>query len=567
MNDEATQPILVTGKTKIKKIRNDQSESNESFIEQANTLQSHSTSTIPMNSTNAMNSTFPMNPMYPNFPMNSMNSMYPNFPMNSMYPTFTTNPTTNPAMNPTTNPTTNPTNAVNSMTPERARGLFEDRNNGYYWDDFVCEIDNIIINPDGSNLWSDLVFKMATVFALVDIDMMLLKRRNLSSDPRAEPKYEVHLLSKFPKNLGYRRWTLKNKTWQIVLLPLYRENQLDCPVGLYKNFMRYTKIEFKPGAKLLTEFNLFRGFRAREVENVDESKFDLILKHILEVFASNEKILYNYILDWLAFRVQKPGEKNGKTLLFQSKPGSGKNIFFEWFGESVIGKTHYQIINNISSITGNFNSVIEGCLFMIGDEISNVGKDGAMIKNILTQDTVLINHKGVRAYPCSNLFQMVFLTNNIKYFILERAQRRFVCFQASSIHRDNEDYFKRLKAQMNNEDCADHFYTWLLRRDITAFNDKAATFPLSEFHKVLMEINKTSIDLFIESYDWGDEIYVSKKDFYKYYMNFCNENDEEIIEKKYFNSEVVTQLQLVHLKGYPHYKRPEKEKPIEDTTE
>jgi hypothetical protein len=265
---------------------------------------------------------------------------------------------------------------------------------------------------------------------------------------------------------------------------------------------------------------------------------------------------YNYILNWLAFRVQKPGEKNGKTLLFKSIQGTGKNTFFEWFGESIIGENHFRMINSIELLTGTFNSVIEGCLFLIGDEISNVGRDSAKIKNLLSQPTVLIHRKNLEPYRSPNLFQTVFLTNNTTYFNLENPQRRFVCFKASAIHRNDDEYFKQLKAQMNNNDCADHFYTWLLRRDISGFNDKSTSFPISDFHEALIEVNKTSVDLFIENYNWRNTTRVKTTEFYDAYKIYCTVENLECEKKQKFYNQAHSHLEIKTIKGYPHFCKP-----------
>jgi len=429
MDEQATRSLFVTRKTKIEKIHNDQSELIKSLTEQLAALQSQ---------------------------------------LNALQQRSSTVESSGKEKK-----------EAQQLKEEQRnpRELFEDPHYEYYWDDFVCEVDDpdspIVIESDDSNLWSDLVYKLACVFAKIGNNKMVLKRRNNSNDPRAYPKYEILPLSKFPAGLGYKRWDVVRKEKKIVKRHLYKKNKLDCPVNIYWYSLYYSEVAFEPGIKLHNEFNLFRGFRAREVKTVEESKFNLILKHIWDVLADSNEEHYNYIMDWLAFRVQKPGEKNGKTLLFQSVQGAGKNILFEWFGESVIGMDHYRIINNIKLLTGKFNSVIEGCLFMIGDEISITGKDGAKIENILAQSVVMIRHKYMEPYKSPNLFQMVLFTNNDNYFNLEAKQRRFDCFRASPIHRDDSEYFRRLKAQMNNDDCADHFYTWLLRRDISGFNDKS----------------------------------------------------------------------------------------------
>jgi pantothenate kinase-related protein Tda10 len=52
----------------------------------------------------------------------------------------------------------------------------------------------------------------------------------------------------------------------------------------------------------------------------------LWLRHLRENVCANDPALERYVLDWLAWVVQKPAEKPRVALLFSGPQGSGKNM-------------------------------------------------------------------------------------------------------------------------------------------------------------------------------------------------------------------------------------------------
>ena len=81
-------------------------------------------------------------------------------------------------------------------------------------------------------------------------------------------------------------------------------------------------------------YNSFDCFEVESLDNnleYDESLIKPILKH-LELLTNNCKKSYEYVLNYLAHLIQKPGEISGVALVFRSeKEGVGKNLMFEEF--------------------------------------------------------------------------------------------------------------------------------------------------------------------------------------------------------------------------------------------
>jgi hypothetical protein len=76
------------------------------------------------------------------------------------------------------------------------------------------------------------------------------------------------------------------------------------------------------------------------------------------------------VLKWLASKVQKPSIIPNVSLLFQSDQGTGKDTFFDWFGNNILGSQYYLNEDKAELLFGRFNSLIENRLLIVVNETS-----------------------------------------------------------------------------------------------------------------------------------------------------------------------------------------------------
>jgi hypothetical protein len=81
--------------------------------------------------------------------------------------------------------------------------------------------------------------------------------------------------------------------------------------------------------------NTFNGLRAERLHG--DGDFSRILHHI-DILTGHEGT--DYLLNYLAHMVQRPGELPRVALVFQSEQGVGKNVFFENFANKVLGNEY-----------------------------------------------------------------------------------------------------------------------------------------------------------------------------------------------------------------------------------
>jgi hypothetical protein len=80
-----------------------------------------------------------------------------------------------------------------------------------------------------------------------------------------------------------------------------------------------------------------------------------IIRHIHEVWCAGDKRLTIYILNWLAFLIQKPDKKPGTAILMCSPPRCGKNILTDFIGECVLGHENFLSTTCLHDVMGKFN--------------------------------------------------------------------------------------------------------------------------------------------------------------------------------------------------------------------
>ena len=97
--------------------------------------------------------------------------------------------------------------------------------------------------------------------------------------------------------------------------------------GMNKNFIMYEQLTFFPGRE--NAFTFFQGFEYFPVPQ-REIKMELIqpfLTHIEQVICNKRHEIYEYVINWISFIVQKVGQKTKTSIIITGIQGTGKNTF------------------------------------------------------------------------------------------------------------------------------------------------------------------------------------------------------------------------------------------------
>ncbi|KAI8916797.1 hypothetical protein DFJ77DRAFT_440019 [Powellomyces hirtus] len=261
----------------------------------------------------------------------------------------------------------------------------------------------------------------------------------------------------------------------------------------------YKHLVFDPsyiGDKEGLEINLFQGFAAERLDAYDAGLVQPWLYHLKEVLNNGNEDHFLYVLNWAANIVQNPALKNGTAIVNFGAHGTGKNIFWEFFGEYIIGMAHYGYVSDMDDLTCRFNSHTMQKLFIIGDEITFAGghKQNNKLKSLLTQATQKSEKKGAEAVMTKNYANFYFSANEEAPVRVENTDRRYMVKRASEKHRTDFDYFDKLLTYQTQE-VANHLYTYLMSIDLSSFDVRRI--PHTEEKDEMREYTMTPIEVFV----------------------------------------------------------------------
>ncbi|WP_306003582.1 DUF5906 domain-containing protein [Brevundimonas sp. C43] len=209
--------------------------------------------------------------------------------------------------------------------------------------------------------------------------------------------------------------------------PLY------APAGKWwlENPMRrqYRSVVFRPNAETEggEELNLWRGLAVKP----RAGEWPLLRQLIEEVLAAGDSRAANYILRWAAFTVQYPERPAEVALVLRGGKGTGKSTFGHVM-RRLFGQ-HGTSIASSHVMTNNFNKPLHDCCLLFADEALARGdaKAEGIIKALITEPTVMIEPKGVDAFPAPNRLKVIIASNEDWVVSASADERRFAVFDVS----------------------------------------------------------------------------------------------------------------------------------------
>ena len=250
----------------------------------------------------------------------------------------------------------------------------------------------------------------------------------------------------------------------------------------------YNAVDFLPPpakAKDPKTLNLFKGFRIHNYIHREELDIQVILDHIFLLADKNNQV-YEYILNYLAHLIQRPGERPNIALLFMSKPGTGKNLFWEKFGRTILGALLVYQTQDITRLTNRFNDYLSEKLLVVLDEVEAKTSFNVVefIKNFITAEQNTIETKNIRARQEQSYRRLIMFSNNLTPLKIPPKARRFMVTKVADDMIGNKEYFNRLAEALEDDKLMYCFHEFLYKRDISKFH-AAKDRPITEIYKTL----------------------------------------------------------------------------------
>lgn len=265
----------------------------------------------------------------------------------------------------------------------------------------------------------------------------------------------------------------------------------------------YNNFDFLPNNKNVPNdvYNTFDKYEAEKTKLINtDVENSLIIKHIKNL-CNNDDDVYDYVTNFLSRKIKQPSKLTNTALIFKSNEGAGKDLFFNWFGNKILGSEYYLNTEKSELLFGKFTSSLENKILIIVNETS--GKDtfsiNENIKNGITTEFNIIEHKGLKPYKNTNHIGYVFLTNNDNPLKVSIDDRRFCGIECNNSICNNKEYFTLLKEEMDNKKYDKAFYDYLLSIDSDNY-DFTNNRPKTNFYSDLQELNKPALINFIENF-------------------------------------------------------------------
>jgi hypothetical protein len=335
-----------------------------------------------------------------------------------------------------------------------------------------------------------------------------------------------------------------NKTTSAKLLDSYKHFKYTDEEGKEKSFINkwdgdsnkrsLSKYEYNPPPVKTPSYN-FNAWNGWAMDHIDYKKADTsrIYNHIRFMAGlSNTEDVYEYLLNWFAWCVQFPALKTMVCLIFYGKQRSGKSCIAENLLSIIMGKRKIMVTGNVDAVFGKHSDVGDKHLVVLneanGKDTKNIHE---IIKDAIAREVVQVNPKGIDAYESTDYVNYIMTTNNISAVDVPSDDSRFMPIAVNNCLIGNIDYFKELRADMDDNDVMGSFYDDLMKRDLTGWN--ACTYrPMTDLKKDMVElsispyqefINWLYIELSTEFNDNNNIISYSGAELYYMFKRFWSE--------------------------------------------
>lgn len=226
-------------------------------------------------------------------------------------------------------------------------------------------------------------------------------------------------------------------------------------VNLYKEWMesplRLTVFDekFAPGSTETfiqdqtsgyTYYNSFRGFDIQpldKVEGIENKKSVKLFMQLLKfIFSTSTDEDLNWFMHWMAEGLRNPNIKmRTAVVIWSNMEGNGKSTI-----GNLLAKLYGRYASNITSaiLKSQYNSFIRNKLFIMSDELTGEEVDNVkdtkrymdQLKNLITQDEVVINAKYISEYTIKDYAKYFFTSNNVNMISISNFSRRFFIIHA-----------------------------------------------------------------------------------------------------------------------------------------
>lgn len=292
--------------------------------------------------------------------------------------------------------------------------------------------------------------------------------------------YKPYSTQEFDKLYEHRNVPVKDANGEVKFVPLGKWWRLN------NKHMRCDRIVLDPTlppgpTEMNGPFNLWRGWKIQPVEG-DWSDYK---KLIHEALCAGIKNHTTYVLNWIAFLLQKPMALHKIAIVFRGKKGTGKSTL--GLALKMIFGHHATKADTAQAVVGRFNWHLRDKVFLLAEEVrwmQDRGGEG-ILKALITDPERNYEAKGLNAVNGTNHISVMITTNDDWAVPASSDERRFDVFDVSDCLIGDRALWGRLyksDGTLRHEPIAAFMFA-MLKRDISGFdprNDAPKTEALVE---------------------------------------------------------------------------------------
>jgi len=179
--------------------------------------------------------------------------------------------------------------------------------------------------------------------------------------------------------------------------------------------------------------------------------WNLLFGHIWDNIADHNPDWMRWILGWMAFLVQHPGQLPEVALVLRGEKGSGKSILGDYLAR-IFGDAGRTVAGN-DLLSGRFTGHLKEAVFVCVNEVGWAGNMDAAdrLKDRITNKVITIEKKGQDAVFEKNCLHLMITTNHDWVVHSSSDERRFAVFDVLSNRVRDYRFWKRLVRQMDQE--------------------------------------------------------------------------------------------------------------------
>lgn len=268
-----------------------------------------------------------------------------------------------------------------------------------------------------------------------------------------------------------------------------------------------------------------------------------LVHHQMMVMCGHDEATYEYLMSWMAQIVQQPAVLSGVAIIFVGEQGVGKDVFWQWFGEHILGQHLYLHVDNTKeTLFGKFNSIREGKLLLYIEEAGKecFHENADDLKRQITSKDMRYEGKGREARTGRNYGRMVLTTNNSDALKIEPSERRIFAIRCGSDHRQDRAYFSKLVAVLEKPKVKHVFYDVLVARDISAWDPIAR--PITQAYRDMKQASTPNVLLWLSDdatpFQTSSQRESASSEWLGYYIAWAHEHNVKLPNPKSFGTEM-----------------------------